>query len=279
MPARDLDEDLPRVAAESFALAGQLCSCGPIHALWPYIRLARASTGVEAAASQLESRLAALIGDGRRGVLIAGAADTGLLALVARAAGTHPADIIVLDRCAAPLESCRRLARRWSLPIETLHQDLLTLDAPARFDLVLVHGTLHFIAADRRADVLARLRRALRPGGRLVLLFNTSRPIAGDLVPENRDGYADWVIEELDRRAIPLPEDRPGFRARLRAHAQERETREGAFGDAEDAWALLAGAGFSVRDRCEIGVTLAAPVQSFVAKISKRRFLAIAEPR
>src|ERR1700681_3505469 len=74
------DEDLPQLAAESFVLSKGRCrSCGRMHALWPYIRLARASTGIEAASSRLQSVLTAIIAEGRRNILIAGAADTGLL--------------------------------------------------------------------------------------------------------------------------------------------------------------------------------------------------------
>jgi hypothetical protein len=44
------DEDLQRLAAEAYEVSGRLCrSCRDLHALWPYIRLARASTGVELA--------------------------------------------------------------------------------------------------------------------------------------------------------------------------------------------------------------------------------------
>jgi hypothetical protein len=119
-------EDLPRIAAEGFQLADRLCrGCGQLHALWPYIRLARAtSAGLEDASSQLQAVLSGLFAAGRRHVLVAGAADTGLLALVARAGAGHPLDIVVLDRCETPLELCRRLAQRWSLPITTWHEDL-----------------------------------------------------------------------------------------------------------------------------------------------------------
>jgi SAM-dependent methyltransferase len=53
---------------------------------------------------------------------------------------------------------------------------LRRLDVEQQFELVLVHGTLHFIAAADRHDVLNRIRRALGPGGLLVLLFNTGKP-------------------------------------------------------------------------------------------------------
>jgi hypothetical protein len=58
-----------------------------------------------------------------------------------------------------------------------------------------------------------------------------------------------------------------------------REHREGAFGTPEEIRALLAGAGLVVSEWLELGVKLSAPVQEFVAKTGKRRFLAIAESK
>jgi SAM-dependent methyltransferase len=274
------DEDLRRVAAEAFAMAGRLCrGCGSFHALWPYLRLARAtSAGLEDATSLLQSVLAELIAGGRKDVLIAGAADTGVLASVARAGAGHPLSIVVLDRCATPLESCRRLAQRRSLPIATLHEDLGKLDRPAQFDIVFAHGTLHFLDPDRRADALVRMRRALRPGGRLLLRANAGRRIEGELTGEGRDGYPAWVPEELARIGVPLPEPAEAFRERLRMHAVSRENREGAFGTPEEIKAALAQAGFEIRDWREVGGELSARVQDFQSKTGKRRFLVVAEP-
>jgi hypothetical protein len=271
-------EDLPRLAAENFAIANRTCrSCEHMHALWPYIRLARASTGIEDESSRLDPVLRQLIAEGHRKVLIAGSQDTGLLAFVARAAGTATIEITVVDRCASPLESCRGLAQAWSLPIETMHQDLMNLEVKNIFDLVLVHGTLHYIPPDRRIDVLIRLRQALRTAGVLVLLFNTGSRIVGEASSEGREYYATWVIEELQRVGVPLPEERETFAARLRVHAENRERREGTFGRPEEVHELLAKSGFDVRQCFEIGVKLANPVQGFVSKLSKRRFLTVAE--
>ena len=273
------NEDLPRLAADAYEVSGRLCgSCRDMHALWPYIRLARASTGVEARPSMLERRIADLLAHGGRHVLIAGSQDTGILALVARAAAGRDTKIAVLDICETPLELCRKFAAQWSLPIETIRQDLCDLEIERRFDVVLVHGTLHFISADRRLDVLKRLQRAIRPGGRLVLLFNTGTSVAGELAQEGRSGYASWVVEELDRLNIALPESAAVFRARLEAHSKRREAREGAFAEPGEVEALLEAVGFRIDHCSEIGVKLAQPMESFVAKLSKRRFLAIAEP-
>lgn len=271
-------EDLPLLAAENFAIANRTCrSCGHMHALWPYIRLARASTGIEGELSDLDLILRELIVGGHRRVLIAGSQGTGLMALVARAAGTGIVEITILDRCGSPLECCRRLARAWSLPIETMEQDLMNLEVEDRFDIVLVHQTLHYISSDRQVDVLARLRRALRPAGVLVMLFNIGNRLVGELASEGRRDYAKWVIEELQRAGVPLPEEDAAFAARLTIHAENWENREGAFSRPEEVYELLDRSGFDVRQCFESGVKLANPMQGFVSKLSKRRFLAIAE--
>src|SRR5262249_18439351 len=139
-------ERLTDFAAQAYQLSDRLCgSCRDLHALWPYIRLSRSSTGVEVEGSRLTEVLRRLIAAGGRDVLIAGAADTGLLALVARAGADHLVNIVVLDICETPLELCRQFAKQWSIPITTIRQDLRELDVRQQFDLVLVHGTLHFI--------------------------------------------------------------------------------------------------------------------------------------
>ena len=103
-------------------------------------------------------------------------------------------------------ELCRRLAGQWSIPVRTVKQDLADLDARQAFDLVLVHGTLHFIAGKKRLNVLARIHRGLRPDGRLVLLFNTSRPSTIREDDKLHVDYAESVVKELRRLAIPLPD-------------------------------------------------------------------------
>jgi SAM-dependent methyltransferase len=274
-----LEEDLPRLAAESFELSGRLCrSCADMHALGPYIRIARGWGGVEPPSSPLQSRLAELIAAGRRKVLIAGSQDTGVLALVARAAAGRSPEIAVVDRCATPLELCRRFARHWSLPIETVQQDLTDLAMPESFDTILVHFTLHHIPDQDRADVLARLAHALRPSGRLLLLFHTSRSVEPDLGLESSEDFADWAIEELERIPVALPQAREAFRARLRARAQDHAERQGAFREPEDVDALLAGAGLRPCERHEIGLKRAHPMQDLIEKIKRRRFLVIAAP-
>jgi SAM-dependent methyltransferase len=274
------NEPLRDLAPEAYRLSQFLCGpCRDLHGLWPYIRLSRASTGVEAPESRLQDELRILFDRGLRRLLIAGAQDTGLLALMVRASAGHNVEITVLDICETPLELCRGLAKQWSLSIATIRQDLFDFRVERHFDIVLMHGTLHFIAADRRLEVLRRIRHALHPTGRLIVLFNTSHPVSTDLDSQTGDDYASTVLSELKKLAVPLPESEAVMRERLTAHQRRRETREGAFAKPRDLELLLNQAGFCLQSCVSIDVTVAAPIQKFIASITKRRHLAIAAVR
>ncbi len=276
-------ERLSDIAAQAYELANQLCgSCRDLHALWPYIRLSRSSTGVELEGSQLIQVLRELMADGRRNVLIAGAADTGLLVLAARAAAdhaNHPANIIVLDICETPLELCRRSAAAWSLPIKTVRQDLVELNIRQQFDLVLVHGTLHFMTPLGRATALGAIQRAMRGGGRLVLLFNTSEPPTVEIEDKIHIDYATAVLSELKRQHVVLPDSEAALRERLAAHSRRRQLREGAFRQPSDVTLLLESAGLKVISCDEIEARLSSGMRDYVSRISKRRFMAVCEPK
>ena len=270
-------EDIPLLAREAFELANRECgACRNMHALWPYIRLARASIGIELEGSKLEPLMAGLFESGRRKLLVAGAQDTSLFALGARAGSKYGVDIVVLDRCDIPLEMCRRLASRLAFPVETIRQDLRDLTMHDRFDVILLHHTLQFVPANDQIDVLSRLARSLRPNGRLVHLFNVSRPISGELVIEHRNRYADWVIEELDCQNVPLPEPRDAFHARLTAHAKNRERHTGTFADQADVNNLMQAAGLKIESSAIIKPDVTPPYREFLSKLDMRRFVEVA---
>ena len=210
-------------------------------------------------------------------VLIAGAQDTGLLALVGEASAGRDPQITVLDICETPLKLCRRLAEQWTLSIDTIQQDLFELHTAQRFDIVLVHGTLHFIAADRRLEVLRRLRGVLYPAGQLIVLFNTSRSVAAELRDKTGDDYANTVLSELKKLGVPLPDSAAVIRAQLNAHQRRREEREGAFAEPWELEVLLDKAGLRLKSCTPVDVNVAAPVEKFIATIAKRRYLAVAE--
>ncbi len=271
-------EPLRDLAPEAYRLSQLLCDrCRDLHGLWPYIRLSRASTGVESGGSRLKTELRNLFDRGFSRVLIAGAQDTGLLALVGEASAGRDPQITVLDICETPLKLCRRLAEQWTLSIDTIQQDLFELHTAQRFDIVLVHGTLHFIAAGRRLEVLRRLRGVLYPAGQLIVLFNTSRSVAAELRDKTGDDYANTVLSELKKLGVPLPDSAAVIRAQLNAHQRRREEREGAFAEPWELEVLLDKAGLRLKSCTPVDVNVAAPVEKFIATIAKRRYLAVAE--
>ena len=211
------------MAAEAYALADQYCDrCRNFHALWPYLRIARMVGAAESGAAKIGETLAAQISSGARRILIAGAADTGLLATVARVARGRAIEITIVDRCRTPLELCQRFAARWSLLVKTQIADLTTLDV-RDFDLIYANSVLQFIPLAQCVDTLARMRRALRPGSHLVCVFNAGGRLAVDVLPEYRTNYAEWLLAELARRGISLR--RPaiafaGMRKIIRASAR-----------------------------------------------------------
>jgi len=270
-------EHLERLAEEAFELGDRLCgSCKVFHMLWPYTRIAGASGG-DVRAPPVRSVLSRLLSQGNQKLLIAGCADSGLLAVVARAANSG-AHITALDRCETPLELCRRFAHRYSLPVEIVHLDLTKLAAQSKFDVVFVHMLLQFISAGQQADVLWRLRRSLRPDGRLVLVFRTSARIQGSLSEEYRCSHALRLIEELEARNIALPEPRENFRRRAEVYFDERRMREGAHSSRADVERLIKAAGFAIENVVQIEPIMSEPFRQFAVKIDKQRFLAIARP-
>lgn len=80
-----------------------------------------------------------------------------------------------VDLSATSLDHARRAARAEGLEIEYRRADFRELADTASFDLVLQsYGELSTFAPDVRDDLLARVRRALVPGGAFV--FDVSRP-------------------------------------------------------------------------------------------------------
>lgn len=270
------DEDLEQLAADAYALAEKLCGdCRNFHSLWPYLRLAQSSGG-DVGEPLIAEVLARLLAAGNQKVLIAGCADTGLLAMVARAS-PNANDITVLDRCQTPLELCRDYARRKALAISTICLDLVELSDGPEYDVVFAHALLQFIPPHHRLEVLSRIRCALRPGGRLVIAFRTSQRMEGPLLTEYRNRYRSDIVAQLGKRNIPLPEPVEEFYRRLDTYAGERETREGAHQSREEVERLLTSAGFVIESLQPIESIQSVPFRQFAAKISKRRFLSVAQ--
>lgn len=172
-------EDLPTLAAAQFARATLHCSaCRPYHALWGYLRLTRQVGGVEADEPHLAPLLRQMLGDGHSRVLIAGSADSGVTAMVHRAAvlaGAAPR-ITVVDRCGTPLLACQHFAAAHGIDLQVLKADLLDSSIEGEFDLIVAHSVLQFFAVHKRQMALSALRRLLSPRGQLLMVSRLASP-------------------------------------------------------------------------------------------------------
>jgi SAM-dependent methyltransferase len=271
-------ENVRQIAADAAELALRLCdTCGNFHTLWPYHRLAQAAGG-DVAAPLVRSALKHLLSPSDRRILIGGSADSGLLAVVANAASPGTA-ITVLDRCATPLELCRYFAKRWLLPIDMIHLDLAKLEVASAYDVVFVHMLLQFIPPDHHREVFSRIRRALRPQGRLVLAFRISPRLTDALAAEYRSSYPLGLIEQLDARGIPLPEGREAFARKLEIYFEERRAREGTNASRQDVEKAVEDAGFEIEQLTPIDARMSPAFVQFNSRIGLQRFLMIAAPK
>ena len=173
-------EDLPSLAATQFDVALKLCGeCRPYHALWGYLRLARQVGGVEADEPHLAQLLRDLLGSRSTRILIAGSADSGVTAMMNRAASATPwqHEFTVVDRCLTPLKTCEAFATRHGISLRTVQGDLREVSLDGPFDLIIGHSVLQFFDPSQRLVVLAALRHQLAHDGRLLLV---SRLAASD---------------------------------------------------------------------------------------------------
>jgi hypothetical protein len=271
-------EDLPALAAEAYALAPHFCSsCLDYHALWPYRRITLKHHEAVGGHSPVESAIAELIAAGSKRVMIAGAADTGVLATLARATRGKAVWLCVVDICGTPLELCRRFARHWSLPLETTRADLLKLGMVSAVDIVYANSIVQFVPPERRLDLFLRIARALSPGGHFVQTFTVGRRMTHAERHEYTEVYCQGMLDELVRRGVTIPDAYDVFRRRLIAFAREGATRQSVFEGPDSVRWLLKSAGFVTKRLEPLAVEITSPHQHYLKKLGKQRFLAVAE--
>ncbi|WP_030568412.1 SAM-dependent methyltransferase [Streptomyces aureocirculatus] len=78
---------------------------------------------------------------------------------------------LAVDVQAEVAEQAAKNMAQWGLAdrVETRHGDLRTLDLQPQFDIVTMHNNIYYFPQDERAEVLARARSLLAPGGTLLL--------------------------------------------------------------------------------------------------------------
>jgi hypothetical protein len=246
VPSRtaDLLGDPEGLAEYQFQLALERCAhCRDYHAVWPYRRLALTVAGIESTADVVGKSLRDVVQrDGR--ILIAGAADAGMLALTADATRKLHPQIDVADRCPTPLAACRRYAEAQGLPIGTYQLDLADRLPPHRYDAVFADCVLQFVPREAHVDFLTRLREAMNRRSVLILVERLRTPKPDS--PARRD-RAGEIVAALAKNGVPLTEDEATFVQRLNGMLSARQTRFADFSAADELPSRVVQAGFRLK--------------------------------
>jgi len=243
---------LEEEARQAFALSQIYCAdCADYHLTRALIKASGQTLGPERDRAVLDPLLQRLASPGAR-VLIAGAADTGLLSVVLGALQTHEPAITVADRCRTPLRLCALFAASRDVTISTCEADL-SASHLGQFDLIIGHVVMNFVAVERRTAFLAHLGAMIAPEGRFVLAANLS--VSGRKGPRIK---AEAVLAGLAERHVRLPADIATIASALHRQLDTKRDRDrsAVLVDIENH---IAEAGLSIEERLQSGPAATSP--------------------
>ena len=174
-------EDLAGASQRALEIAPLHCgACLNYHMLFPLKRHLGALANIPDR-SRLVELIAGLVseraagGQGAIDIVVAGAADSGVLAVCAHAAhlalgeeARHRVRFTVLDRCMTPLALCQDYARRNQIELELHVADLVSTTTTFPADIVVLHSLFSFIAPGHHRPMLEKFAAWLKPNGRIV---------------------------------------------------------------------------------------------------------------
>lgn len=200
---------LAELAALAFRTAPETCGgagCATYHRIRPTVRLLGLARSLETDRAAIADAVhrAALRSPAPR-ILIAGAADSGLLAAVAAALPDATAAAITLvDRCRTPLALNRIYAEREGIALTTVHGGVADVVQPP-FDLVCAHGLFGFLTGAERDAAARAWFRLLRPGG-AVFTANRIRPGGGGAAFKTVEAeqFARRIADAAAQHALPV---------------------------------------------------------------------------
>jgi SAM-dependent methyltransferase len=173
-------EPLELLARFSWEWAPLLCDsehgCRDYHRCWSMVRLLNKGGALPAGFEFFRRQFAGLVDEGRSRVLISGAADTGLMALVCAvfdALNAKP-DIVLVDRCRTTVTQNQILANYLGLQADVRQGDVRDIDCEP-VDAVIAHSFLVFFPEPDRRQVINAWGRVLKPGGKVLMSANIAR--------------------------------------------------------------------------------------------------------
>jgi hypothetical protein len=177
-------EDLFAVANRAGELSKTLCDgCGAYHFRIPASRAVGRSESLEKDRPQIVKAIGDIWKQNTQKntpfeLVIAGSADTGLVATTAHAIALQGQDALhrthftVIDRCPTPLWLCAEFSARHGVACSTIQGDLLTAKPSKPVDMVVMHSVLRFFSVPDRVQFLRHASGWLAPKG-LLLISNS----------------------------------------------------------------------------------------------------------
>jgi SAM-dependent methyltransferase len=270
----DLDENLRLVAR----LAPVHCQdCDGYHLRYAIVRTLRGEIGVNDDRDQLVSLVRAQMVDTPLrskpvvDVLIAGAADTGILATCAhalqKASGeTGPAArFSVVDICETPLALCRLFARRHRLDITTTCANLIEPANTFSADIIVLHSVLTHLPVEFHEGLLRNLSRWLSPHGRIVFSNRLRYP---------RSHRRNVTLETIDELQAKRGKKLPLSAAEVAAALDHDRVPAHEYTSAEDLRSLFERAGLTAETELVVDATVARHMPTSGKDPLKRRYIA-----
>lgn len=198
------------------------------HTLWMGLKTTGLLRGVYLQAPLLRTMLAPYWVPGGH-VLIAGAADTGLLEVLSGLYGDRQARYTVVDLCKAPLEMVSEYAAEAGLNVRPALTNLVDLPSDESWDLVFIHYTLSFLDAPARAAFLRRLKAGLSPKGVALCAIRFQDPPASTKDDVDQARTQQWLESSRTQLREAFGSDPTLIHPLLQwlpAYAQSRQERE-----------------------------------------------------
>ncbi len=207
-------------------------------------------------------------------IVIAGAADTGILATCAHAVALLGPEIAarvnysLVDVCMTPLALCEAYSRRHGLSVDLHRADLSSLGMAIPADLVVLHSILSYLPATHRRGTMAELRNWLKPQGRMLV----SNRIG--LAERRRPPDAEIVASYIDRCAGR------GIRCRpaevLQSYLTQPAIEEAEFTHWKDIADLLVSSGLTIERELGVEPRPLSAAEPVIESWVTARYLAVA---
>jgi SAM-dependent methyltransferase len=191
-------------------------------------------------------------------IVVAGAADTGVLAICAHAAhrslreARHRVRFTALDRCATPLALCADYAMRNHIELDVHAVDLISTAMTCSADVIVLHSLLCYIKPENHEPVLRKLASWLKPQGRIVFSTEIRSPNDEDTGRERRHQRMAEIKASVEAGTFTVNEPLDVFYARLETAKKKESSRVFDFANASQLHELFRRAGLLISSSDQI---------------------------